>query len=323
MGDADIIVLGLGSMGSAAAATLAGRGRRVLGFERFTPAHTHGSGHGDSRVIRQSYFEDPSYVPLLLRAYELWEGLERATGAKLFTQTGGLFFGDPDSTVVAGSLRSARTWDLPHDELTATEIAARFPTARPRRDEIGMFETRAGFVRPEATIAAQLDLAARRGADLRFEEPALTWTATDGGVSVTTGRGTYTADRLVQEHPEEPDGPQLQREAQATAGTATRRHPSLIGVVEEEEALQLLTRRRTRELAVDHPARTPGPGHAAEATRQRGSTRLFAPMFLTGRSQPVSGPAAARLGQVACSAATSRTARRRCRARRGSRRRRR
>lgn len=96
MGDADIIVLGLDSMGSAAAATLAGRGRRVLGFERFTPAHTHGSGHGDSRVIRQSYFEDPSYVPLLLRAYELWEGLERSMRA-------------PDCSVVLDAAAAART----------------------------------------------------------------------------------------------------------------------------------------------------------------------------------------------------------------------
>ena len=100
----DVIVLGLGGMGSAAAAHLAARGQRVLGLERFGPAHDQGSSHGGSRIIRQSYFEDPAYVPLLLRAYELWHELD----ADLMTLNGGLYFGRPDSPTVAGSLRSAR-----------------------------------------------------------------------------------------------------------------------------------------------------------------------------------------------------------------------
>ena len=129
----DVIVIGLGGMGSAAAAHLAARGQRVLGLERFGPAHDHGSSHGGSRIIRQSYFEDPAYVPLLLRAYELWEQLEADSGADLMTLTGGLYLGRPDSPTVAGSLRSARQWDLPHELLDAAEIRRRFPThdARP------------------------------------------------------------------------------------------------------------------------------------------------------------------------------------------------
>ena len=71
-----VIVIGLGGMGSAAAAHLARRGAQVIGLERFEPAHAMGSSHGGSRIIRQSYFEDPAYVPLLLRAYELWDDLE-------------------------------------------------------------------------------------------------------------------------------------------------------------------------------------------------------------------------------------------------------
>ena len=94
----DVIVLGLGGMGSAAAAHLAARGARVLGLERFGPAHDQGSSHGGSRIIRQAYFEDPAYVPLLRRAYELWEQLETDSGRDLMTQTGGLYLGRPEST---------------------------------------------------------------------------------------------------------------------------------------------------------------------------------------------------------------------------------
>jgi len=194
----DVIVIGLGGMGSAAAAHLAGRGHRVLGLERFGAAHALGSSHGGSRIIRQSYFEDPAYVPLLLRAYELWDQLETDSGADLMTLTGGLYFGRPDSPTVAGSLRSARQWDLPHDVLDATEIRRRFPTLAPADDEVGLYEEAAGFVRPEATVAAHLALAAHRGAELHFDEPALEWSTTpDGGVRVTTAAGTYTAGRLV------------------------------------------------------------------------------------------------------------------------------
>ncbi|GAA3398216.1 N-methyl-L-tryptophan oxidase [Cryptosporangium minutisporangium] len=193
----DVIVLGLGGMGSAAAHHLAARGQRVLGLEQFGPAHARGSSHGGSRIIRQSYFEDPAYVPLLLRAYELWEDLERTSGADLLTLTGGLYLGPAESTTVAGSLAAAREWGLPHQVLDAAAIRSRFPTLRPRDDEVGLYEDRAGFVRPEASVAAQLAVAGRLGAELHFEEPVLDWSANGGGVAVTTARGTYTAGHLV------------------------------------------------------------------------------------------------------------------------------
>src|SRR3954467_8401341 len=109
----DVIVVGLGGMGSAAAYHLAARGQRVLGLERFGPAHDRGSSHGGSRIIRQSYFEDPAYVPLLRRAYELWNELD----PELMALTGGLYLGRPGSRTVAGSLRAAQEWDLPHEVL--------------------------------------------------------------------------------------------------------------------------------------------------------------------------------------------------------------
>jgi sarcosine oxidase len=192
----DVIVLGLGGMGSAAASRLAGRGQRVLGLERYGAAHDRGSSHGGSRITRQAYFEDPSYVPLLRRAYDLWERLERDSGVDLMTLCGGLYLGRPESGVVAGSLLSAEEWGLPHEVLGASEVRRRFPTLTPRDDEIGVFEEAAGFVRPEATVAAQLELAARRGAELRFGSAA-SWSVTADGVRVRTADGTVEAGRLV------------------------------------------------------------------------------------------------------------------------------
>jgi sarcosine oxidase len=194
----DVIVVGLGGMGSAAAYHLAGRGHRVLGLERFEPVHSRGSSHGGSRIVRQSYFEDPAYVPLLLRAYELWDRLARDSAQDIITLTGGVYLGPPESRTVAGSLRAARQWNLPHEVLDAAAIRARFPTLNPRNDEVGLFEARAGFVRPEATVAAHLRLAQQHGADLRYRTPVLRWEAqSDAGVRVWTGDGAYTADRLV------------------------------------------------------------------------------------------------------------------------------
>lgn len=199
MASYDVIVIGLGGMGSAAAYHLATRGQRVLGIDRFDPAHNRGSSHGGSRITRQSYFEDPAYVPLLLRSYELWEQLAADSGRDVITLTGGVMVGRPDSLTVAGSRRSAEEWGLAHEMLDAAEIRRRFPTLTPRDDEVALYEAKAGFVRPESTVAAHLKLAARSGAELNFGEPVEKWEAFgDGtGVRVLTGDGVYTADRLV------------------------------------------------------------------------------------------------------------------------------
>ncbi|BBY26777.1 N-methyl-L-tryptophan oxidase [Mycolicibacterium sediminis] len=193
----DVIVVGLGGMGSAAAYHLARRGVRVLGLEKFGPAHDRGSSHGGSRIIRQSYFEDPAYVPLLLRAYELWAELTRDTGIEVHRLTGGLFIGPPESLTVAGSLRAAQEWSLPHEMLDAGEIRRRFPTLAPAPGDVALYEAKAGFARPEATVRAHLDLAAREGATLHFDEEVLDWADGPRGVTVTTARGTYTAGQLV------------------------------------------------------------------------------------------------------------------------------
>ena len=193
----DVIVAGLGGMGSAAAYNLAGRGKSVLGLEKFSPAHDRGSSHGRSRIIRQSYFEGVEYVPLLLRSYELWEQLERETGQELMTLMGGLMIGREEGDLVSRSAASADEHGLPYEVLDAGEIRRRFPAYAPDPETVALYEQRAGFVRPEETVRAHLDRAAALGADLRFEEPVVYWGATDGGVRVETPAASYEAERLV------------------------------------------------------------------------------------------------------------------------------
>jgi sarcosine oxidase len=193
----DVIVIGLGGMGSAAAYRLAQRGQLVLGLERHTPVHDQGSSHGGSRITRQAYFEDPAYVPLLLRAAELWPEVEAASGRTIVHWTGGVMVGRADSRTVAGSLRSAQEWGLPHELLDAADIRRRFPTMTPAADEVAVYERGAGLVIPEESVAAHLALAERSGAELHFEEPATSWQATGQGVRVSTATATYTAVQLV------------------------------------------------------------------------------------------------------------------------------
>jgi sarcosine oxidase len=193
----DVIVVGLGGMGSAAAYHLAARGERVLGLEKYGPAHSRGASHGGSRIIRQSYFEGAEYVPLLLRAYDLYDRLAIDSGRDVIALTGGVMIGRPESRTVSGSRASAEQWGLEHEILDAPEIRKRFPTLAPKPDEIALYEARAGLVRPEATVAAHLELGARAGAELHFDEPMTSWAPAGDGVRVTTARGTYSAGQLV------------------------------------------------------------------------------------------------------------------------------
>lgn len=191
------IIVGLGGMGSAAAYHLAARGEKVLGLEQFTPAHSNGSSHGHSRIIRQAYFEHPSYVPLLKRAFAHWDDLARQADEDLLHLTGGLNLGRTDSAVITGVLNSVRTHNLPHEYLTAPEIRRRYPAFTPSDDIVGIAEQNAGYVVPEAAVRTHLRLAAQHGAALRYNEAVQRWHADGNGVTVTTDQRTYTADHLV------------------------------------------------------------------------------------------------------------------------------
>ena len=193
----DTIVVGLGAMGSAALYHLARRGQRVLGLEQFSQGHAFGSSHGDSRIIREQYFEHPLYVPLVQRAFQLWRELEQVTYRPLMTITGGLMIGPPDGSVVTGTLRSAKEHGLAHALLSADEVHSRFPAFAPVRGLVGAWDPRAGVLDADACNAAHVDAARSKGAETHFEEAVGTWKADDDGVRVTTARATYRADRMV------------------------------------------------------------------------------------------------------------------------------
>jgi sarcosine oxidase len=195
---ADVIVVGLGAMGSAATQHLAQRGARVLGFDQFAPPHTLGSSHGLSRMYRQAYWEDPRYVPLLLRAFDLWHQLGEAAGEKLFHVTGGLAIGARDSELVRRTLESAEQYRLPHTLVSADELRTRFPAVAVQGDAtVAVLEKHAGYVLPERAITHQLALAERHGAQLHTDEAVLRWSADQHGVSVQTGKATYAAKHLL------------------------------------------------------------------------------------------------------------------------------
>ena len=196
----DVIVAGLGAMGSASVYALTRPGvpkRRVLGIDRFSPPHGLGSSHGRTRIIREAYFEHPAYVPIVRRAFDLWRELEQQAGRPLYTKTRGITLGPEDGMLVRGARASAEQFLVPHRVLSAAEVTRLFPGLLPLDDMVGVLEERAGMLFPEQCIAAMLDGASGAGAMLRRDEAVTGWRATDDGVVVRTTAGDYRAGQLV------------------------------------------------------------------------------------------------------------------------------
>lgn len=193
----DVIVVGLGTTGSATAYALARRGRRVLGLDAHRPPHSLGSHHGESRIIRKAYYEHPAYVPLLDRAFRAWETLERESGARLWLRTGALMIGAPTGELVAGVLASAREHHLDHERLSSDALMARFPAFRAPAALEAVWEADGGILFPEVCVETFLAGAAAAGATLAYDEPVHAWDTTASGVVVETARGRYTAGAIV------------------------------------------------------------------------------------------------------------------------------
>lgn len=190
----DVVVVGIGGMGSAALYHLARRGKRVLGLERFDLLHDRGSSHGLTRIIRLAYFEHPSYVPLLRRAYELWRELEAEAGERLLHITGIVEGG---GHILEGTLRSCEEHDIPHEVLDGREVARRFPGYRLPPEMAVVHQPDGGFLVPERCIVSHVQGALACGAVVRARERVLGWSETASGIRVRTDRGEAEAERLV------------------------------------------------------------------------------------------------------------------------------
>jgi sarcosine oxidase len=193
----DAIVLGVGAMGSATVYQLARRGKRVLGLERYDIPHPMGSSHGHTRIIRLAYSEDPSYVVLLQRSYELWRSIQARAGEQLLHITGSVDAGPSSSWVFEGSLQSCLQHELPHQVLTSKELSERFPGYRLPGETLAVLQPEGGFLLPERCIVAYVTAAQTEGAEVHGRERVLEWLPLGEGVRVITDHGVYEADHLV------------------------------------------------------------------------------------------------------------------------------
>jgi len=203
---ADILVVGLGAVGSAALYQAAKLRARVIGIDRFSPPHEQGSSHGDTRITRQAIGEGREFVPLVLRSNQIWEELETETSRSLLTRNGGLIMASPNTpghhhgstSFIQDTVRAAEDFGIVHELLGTAEIRHRYPQFRLRGDEVAYFEAGAGFLRPEACIEAQLGLARQLGAKISVNESVDRITPqADGTVEVETNRARYSAARVI------------------------------------------------------------------------------------------------------------------------------
>ena len=194
----DCIVLGTGGIGSAALLAAARKGLKVIGIEQFGAAHNLGSSHGQTRMIRTAYFEHPHYVPMALSAWEHWDRLQKTTKEVLVRRTGVVQLGDPNGTVVSGVLKSAEQHGLEVQKLEPSQIKEKFPLIKPGKQQLGVFEKNAGFLRVEKCIATMLKQAKDLGATLKSNTTITSWAANDDGTfTVHAGDEVFNGRKLI------------------------------------------------------------------------------------------------------------------------------
>ena len=203
--DYDVIVVGLGAMGSAALYQASRRGAKALGIDRYEPPHTLGSSHGDTRITRAAIGEGEFYMPLVRRSDQIWRDLDASSGTTLFHRSGGLIIAPLSSSAtfhgegdfVEASARVAKRHGIAHEVIDAEEIKRRHPLLKPRAIDRAYYEPGAGVLRPERCISTQLDQARQAGAIICTGEKVTGYEASAAGVTVTTEHGSYRADKLI------------------------------------------------------------------------------------------------------------------------------
>ena len=201
----DVIVLGLGAMGSASVYQLAKVGVKVLGVDQFRQPHGLGSSHGETRITRQAVGEGSAYVPLVLRSNEIWQELERVTDKSLYVPCGGIILSldlgkaehHGQTDFLKKTIDIAKAYDIKHDVLEAKDVEKRFPQFGLEGNELAYFEYGTGYLKPEACIEAQLGQAEKYGAILAFDEKVIDIKYHADFVEVITDKNSYEADQLV------------------------------------------------------------------------------------------------------------------------------
>lgn len=193
----DLIIVGSGSVGAAAGYYASRAGLNVLMTDAHLPPHQEGSHHGDTRLIRHAYGEGERYVPLVLRAQQLWSQLATESGEPVFEQSGVINLGPADSEFLANVVQSARQWNLAVEKLDAASLMARWPEITVPEDYIGLFEADSGFVRSELAIKTWIHLAQEAGCAQLFNCPVSAIHSTDDGVTVETAEGTFSGNKLL------------------------------------------------------------------------------------------------------------------------------
>src|SRR5579864_538634 len=184
-------------MGAAVSWQLARRGVGVIALDQYAPPHDRGSTHGESRITRLAVGEGDEYVALVRRSHEIWKEIEAESSQTLLTQTGGIVIGGPESDFLKRTRAVAERHGIAHENLDSGELRRRFPMFAADEASQAYYEPEAGYVRPEAAVAAQLGLAGKAGVHVRVDEPALEWHASAEGVRVRTASGVHDADQLV------------------------------------------------------------------------------------------------------------------------------
>lgn len=193
----DVAVVGMGAMGAATLYELARGGARVVGIDRFEPGHSMGSSHGRTRVIRLAYFENPSYVPLVRRAYSLWQDLERTSGETLLHVIGMTEIGQPDGRLISGTLAASRLHDLPHQVMDARALTRRYPAFCLPSDFVAVIQPDAGYLEAARALHVYARLANNAGAELRWREHVLAVEPRGDGVRIVTDRGCIEAATAI------------------------------------------------------------------------------------------------------------------------------
>lgn len=193
----DVIVVGAGSMGMAAGYQLAKAGKHVLIIDRYNPPHDHASHHGETRIIRYAYGEGQNYVPLLLRARELWQELEKEVHKELLVQVGAINVGRSDSTFMQNVITSAKRYELPLELRNASETMERFPGMYVPEDFISCFEPTAGFLRVEDCVQAYRERAIYYGATVLVNTAVMNIVPKEAHIEVHTSLTKLTANQVV------------------------------------------------------------------------------------------------------------------------------